>query len=212
MSEEHFGKSFQLIGGSPAHWIIRADTLKSAADLLNAKWMENIVDSAGPLLRGEIPEWYDQFKNLNFPGYMLAGLSIECVLKAHIAHSDPDFVDEHNYKGPKSHNLLELSKSAGVELSDEDLALLDRLSIFVVWAGKYPIPTKQPHGRSHVEGLTFQAPNDGSPNPELQQIDALFENLKDAILRKLSAADQKIAENKTKIAQPVGNGFWVVPK
>lgn len=212
MTDERFGESFRVIGGSPAHWIIRADTLKSAADLLNAKWMENIVDSAGALLRGEVPEWYDQFKDLNYPGYMLAGLSIECVLKAHIARREPDFVDEHSYKGPKHHNLREIAKYAGVELSNEELVLLDRLSLFVVWAGKYPIPNKRPTGRSHVEGLTFQAPTDGSTNPELQRIDALFEKLKEAVLRKLDATDREIARNKTEVARPVGVGFWAVPK
>ncbi len=40
------------------------------------------------------------------------------------------------------HDLLKLVDEAGVAVSSDERQLLDRLRAFVVWRGRYPMPTK----------------------------------------------------------------------
>jgi hypothetical protein len=63
---------------------------------------------------------------------MLCGLSLELLYKALIV--------ERGGAVETVHKLRKLSLAAGLTMSEGDLALLDILTHYVVWAGKYPIP------------------------------------------------------------------------
>jgi hypothetical protein len=89
---------------------------------------------------------------------MLLGLAFECLLKGmyiklHRVWEEPDkahaIVKDGAYVGVPNagdHELLQLAKEAGVRLSNQERSVLKRLTDFVKYAGRYPIPVR-------VEGM-----------------------------------------------------------
>ncbi|KGQ52555.1 hypothetical protein IO46_05880 [Gallibacterium anatis] len=65
---------------------------------------------------------------------MLMGMSFELLIKAILIQSDISITH--------THNLRNLANNIEVNLSKDDLNLLDILSEYIIWAGKYPIPKK----------------------------------------------------------------------
>ena len=79
---------------------------------------------------------------------MLAGLAVENLLKALIVkrmHAENRPVTEGNVLRLERgrHSLVALSRSAQITLSSEEREVLARLSTFVQWAGRYPVPIKK---------------------------------------------------------------------
>jgi hypothetical protein len=89
---------------------------------------------------------------------MLAGMMIECYAKAVL-------VERKKLKELsrlKNHNLREAVKIAGYSPTAEEAAFLGRLSEFVRWAGRYPVPWKPEHmaldderGNRNIVGASF---------------------------------------------------------
>lgn len=82
---------------------------------------------------------------------LLAGLAMETLLKAIIVkqarHAGQSVLTVHHgekrlSKRLTTHKLNRLADSAGVPRSDEHRQLLDRLTRYVEWAGRYPVSTK----------------------------------------------------------------------
>ena len=83
------------------------------------------------------------------PFFVLAGLAVENHLKARIPERRlaaglpvPDGTAVVNLFPRKHHDLILLAHAAGVVLTPGTRALLERLSAFALWAGRYPIPKK----------------------------------------------------------------------
>lgn len=82
------------------------------------------------------------------PFYLLSGLAVENLLKAIIVKQLPpgaslvrrDKLDA----GVKHHKLTSLCDRARVTLSPKDKAFLERLTKFVEWRGRYPVPNQRP--------------------------------------------------------------------
>jgi hypothetical protein len=79
------------------------------------------------------------------PFYVLAGLSIENLLKAVIiqarsARGEPIIAGKKLVGDLKTHDLVLLARRAGIEVSKVEEDLLVRLKQYVTWAGRYPIP------------------------------------------------------------------------
>jgi hypothetical protein len=82
------------------------------------------------------------------PFFVLAGFAVENKLKAVIVHreiaagSPPKTAKEVLKLFPrgKQHDLVALARCAGITLSSADETILERLTHFVRWAGRYPIP------------------------------------------------------------------------
>ena len=68
---------------------------------------------------------------------MLAGMSLELMYKSVLVAKATDV--------PPTHNLLRLAGSAGVQVADEETALLQILTEAVVWDGRYPVPKQVEH-------------------------------------------------------------------
>ena len=82
------------------------------------------------------------------PFFVLAGLAVENQLNTVIVqrkiNAGPCTVDDVLKLFPTSpHNLRFLAKRAQVVLSSSESTLFDRLSQFVKWAGRYPIPLNE---------------------------------------------------------------------
>ncbi|ELB2044404.1 hypothetical protein AB0533_004458 [Vibrio parahaemolyticus] len=76
------------------------------------------------------------------PYLMLMGLSFEVILKAICIEINAEF-------SQVKHDLQEVAKSAGVQLSRKETTQLRLLSDFVLWEGRYPVAKKHSQTTQH---------------------------------------------------------------
>lgn len=132
---------FQRTGQEPGIWLGEALQLKRAAELVLAELNEVL---------SVYPHGRASYEDLSlFKAYMLlSGIAIENLVKGILVCRDPsiegnDKVDKVKWKGSShGHDLVELAKQTGIPFTLEEKGLFRRLSAFVVWGGRYPIPIK----------------------------------------------------------------------
>lgn len=129
------------LGAASALWRVielgRQISREEVPRILDGTFPRNETPIGGSLIRFSIPFMF------------LAGLGVECLLKAirilqFQAAGTP--VAALNKRGRlalaaalKTHDLVGLAHAAGVSLSADELRLLERLTDFVEWAGRYPV-------------------------------------------------------------------------
>ena len=174
--DEHFRESET----SPGAWLVSALMLKQSSDLLYEAYL-------GDLARLQNEQQPD-VQNLGVvgPATTLLGLAFENCLKALIVRSLKE--DERPSWSGDGHDLLRLLKDANQNCSNAESDLLLRLSAFVRWAGRYPVP-KQPHKITLQQG----------PYPEPTKPIALLpyeKSTSDGLFERLRAAVQSGAEGE----------------
>ena len=107
------GFTFGEQGDNPENWFNRAHSFYKAAILLNGS----------------------SESNHSIAYYNNAGLSIELLLKAIILSKSKRFAT--------NHNLVQLSKDSGVNLTEDQECTLELLTEIIIWSGRYPIPKKE---------------------------------------------------------------------
>lgn len=105
--------------------------------ILAGTWPRRKTPISGSLIRWSIPFMF------------LAGLGVECLLKAIRIlqfQSAGKPLTTKNKRGRlalarelKTHDLLSLAHAAGITLGPGEVTLLERLTDFVEWAGRYPV-------------------------------------------------------------------------
>jgi hypothetical protein len=132
MSDPNDTKSgFELVGGEPHAWLIEAKQLKRAADLVLPELREIFSVS---------PQGRPRFEDAKlFNSYMLlAGLALENLAKGILVKRNPGVVTQDKFI-LKGHDLQQLAQQVLSTLSKNELDILNRLTEFVTWAGRYPI-------------------------------------------------------------------------
>jgi hypothetical protein len=103
---------------------------------------------------------------------LLDGLSLENLIKGILIGRNPSVVNSNSLdikllsKSKGGHDLSKLMQKASIELSLEEFDVVERLTKFVVWAGKYPI---------HFKADQNNQPSFITNDPET--IDRIFEKL-----------------------------------
>jgi hypothetical protein len=103
-------------------------------------------------------------KNLEIagPATLLYGLAFENIIKAIIVKSEGVVIEQGKIKNwLQTHNLVNLATRAGIILTVAQRDLLTRLTAFVGWSGRYPIPmsqTKMPLKQEGVSPAWFPLP------------------------------------------------------
>ncbi len=139
MKQKFVDEQFELAATIPAKWALQAHSLKKGADILFKK-----VDDDLRILMSETstnkPQNFEA--GLISVASLLFGLAMENILKAVILNELPD--DEKKIiikKWPgDGHNQILLANKAKINLTEIEKDILRRLSEFVRWAGRYPIP------------------------------------------------------------------------
>lgn len=142
----------------PAWWRSRANKLKHCADLLFKAFVET---------RKLSPEEQSMTRDSEIADVatLLYGMAMENVLKAAllkdgIAKVGPNSKICWNAEGAKDHDLLGMCrslKSFGLTAGQENL--MERLSAFVCWAGKYPTPLDIKRKKNFQGFLLANQPN-----------------------------------------------------
>ncbi|MEH0168657.1 HEPN domain-containing protein [Roseateles microcysteis] len=83
-----------------------------------------------------LPDWYSFEVACPAVFRMLCGMSTELLLKAIIV--------QRGNEPKQTHNLIELSKQAALDVSAEQSQLLSVLTEYVIWDGRYPVPKTEP--------------------------------------------------------------------
>ncbi len=120
-----YQKQFELRQENPAYWHSKShDLLVSARTLWEA--MQENRDL-------EINCWAT-YK-------MLMGMSFELLIKSHCVGAGIKF--------GQIHDLVALAKTANLTTSSNENKLLHLLSEYILWDGRYPIPKRVEHLKSH---------------------------------------------------------------
>jgi hypothetical protein len=145
-------------GRSPARWRFSSDALwRSARALLRVHLGDVRHGRAGTSTRDthEIRLAAVIFRRRHVapppsvaPVYMmLAGLALEALVKGIIVAREPHRIGRGTSSqklmlewGAREHLSTDLVRRAGRKLTTEEGAVVDRLAMFVRWAGRYPVP------------------------------------------------------------------------
>jgi hypothetical protein len=137
--EDFLRWAFHNAGENPLAW------QASARDLL---------DGANAVKARVLPDANGLVHSLASVQALLLGYALECLLKGmyikrHRVWEDRD--KKHaiarngayaRVRGARDHDLSALANAAGLELTEQERFILDRLKDFILFAGRYPIPTK----------------------------------------------------------------------
>jgi len=133
------------MGRDPYYWLQSAHTNFRGADLLFSEFERARPESSAKLSSTEpidVSNYEHAGERLYYPAFMLMGLAIETGLKGILVAIEPNVVGMTKLeKKLKNHNLLSLAKDCKLSLSSEEEDILRLLEKFVMWAGRYPIPT-----------------------------------------------------------------------
>jgi hypothetical protein len=120
---------------------------------------------------------------------MLMGLAIENLAKAiHVAKSLASGIEKPN---PERfvHQLLELFEEIHFDINETEVFLIERLEVFVTWAGRYPVPKKS------SEMLPRDLPSGGYGIRSYVSIGEI-QQIEDLILRLEIALEQAKSEKR----------------
>jgi hypothetical protein len=154
---------FNATVDSPGSWIFRALDLKTAAHRIHPEL--NPVQEDEPSL-GLIGVYW-----------MLLGMSFEALLKGIlVAHGEQVLNGGKLAKSFTTHDLKGLAQKAvdvsSLVLSPDELVLLEFVTPYVVWAGRYPLPKT---ADDMMGGLSFSHTQD---RPLRELWDRLYEHLR----------------------------------
>ena len=174
MRRKFWQRQFQLKANEPRSWVLEARRLKRAADLVFAESTNDLEK----LARGSSPT---ELENLECSkaASLLYGLSLENLLKGLIIKNEGSRISNWRLRRwpGRGHNLVSLVGRAGVALDAESRDLLSRLTVYVEWAGRYPIPTAAeqiPLRQRNVSPEWFPLP---LQTGERASLDALYESI-----------------------------------
>lgn len=161
---------FQKIGKAPADWRNSGKRLLKGARLAWAPLNQSFREQGAE--REDHADYYSPF-------FLLAGLAVENYMKARILENSiavgikPTSVDHVMRIVSKSHNLLDLAGKAGVPVPEPRRTLLERLTEFVEWSSRYPVPLAK-------KLLSVQHPRRSTKSADLKRIEEVIKlTLKD---------------------------------
>jgi hypothetical protein len=123
---------FELVHTDAQSWLAQARQLRIAADVIFREWQKVIrVAPSGPGVQEHRLAYSQTFM-------LLTGFAFENLLKGILYGRNPKQNLKTGYGG--SHGIVKMANEVGL-LSSEELDLLERLERYLVWAGRYQLPT-----------------------------------------------------------------------
>lgn len=129
-------KQYEMRVTIPTYWINKSIDLHSSARVL---WMAMEDNS-----KLEV-SCFSTYK-------MLMGMSFEVLIKAHCIAQKIE-----SEEVQKSHRLTNLASIAGLKLTKEENKILDVLTEYVIWDGKYPAPKNSSQLKRHRDNVIATA-------------------------------------------------------
>ncbi len=130
-------EAFDRGANSVEAWRRTAEGLAAAALVLRENRVQIPSFSAGPLVPVEARRLFQRL----WPELMLWGMSIEDFLKCLFLKKGGSLASGGKYRGPPGHDLVKLASNAKFCLPPDQQRIVARLSLFIQWWGRYPVPT-----------------------------------------------------------------------
>ncbi len=166
-------------------------------------WAELLTEAAKKVYddtKAQLPDGTELHLALNSVAAMLTGYAIECALKGLWVKAGNKVVQNGRYApipDARDHELAQLAQAIGkcivLPVTEEELSVLERLSAFVIFAGRYPIP-RTPEKMAPVKSLSggTQVPHVFTPE-DFQVANRLLNRFTTALNPFLNRPLQKIA-------------------
>ncbi|MCH8295797.1 hypothetical protein IH992_32360 [Candidatus Poribacteria bacterium] len=190
-------RQFEMKAKWPISWKGMSSDLKHAADRLydlhqeaHQRIIERILEELKERKRGkkseasrrvlegkELEDHLDA--RLFIPYFLLIGYAIENLLKANLMVQHPEYFKPNaKMVDIRSHNLVSLCKRCNISIDTEETNLLEKLTRYIEWEGKYPIPLEADKSlpRKRDDGTWERQFEDGFKIPK-QSIDSLYAKL-----------------------------------
>jgi hypothetical protein len=120
-------QAFESTGNNPLSWRHSAENLLTGARAV----------------RKEVRDFGRMMHSLAAVEALLLGFAIECLLKAIYINGGNTLVKQGKYvhvRNAADHDLIQLAAAAGVSLTTTERRVLRKLTPFILFAGRYPIP------------------------------------------------------------------------
>jgi hypothetical protein len=175
---------FDAFGTDPERWSATASHLLATARLAWQQIAEGMAGYRATMAAARTAAQtaaLEERVRYRGPFFLLAGLAIENQVKALIVARQISSGEKPRSarevlnlfpNGKHQHNLVRLAGCAQVQLSDPECTLLTRLSSFVMWAGRYPIPKNESDAR--FERTTGEC--------DLREVEQLIEKLRREVI------------------------------
>jgi len=168
---------YELSGKEALMWLEKAQGHRYCAGILKNHVLEMVGNNT--------PAWSRRIETLGVVSstLLLLGLAFENLIKGVYVARNPTLVDRTRldrslWKADGGHGITDFAKAL-MKLAPEEEELLDRLQEYVVWAGRFPIPTKS--GRYH-QNLSPVNKHQFS-TADFEVADRLFEKLKERLIK-----------------------------
>ena len=122
---------FELIREDAQSWLAQAKQLRLSADVIHREWekIRNHPQSV-PGVRERMLAYSQSFM-------LLTGFAFENLLKGILHGQDPN--RDLKKKNAGGHGIVKMAKEV-TTLTPDELNLLERLEIYLFWAGRYQLP------------------------------------------------------------------------
>jgi len=179
INEQMKARQYELSAKLPISWKSKSLDLKHAADILfdhhhdatqriidraiKEKKHRKKLDGSRTLEGSELKDHQDS--QLIGVYFLLIGYAIENLLKGNLLVQHPEyFKPDKKMTDIKTHKLTELCIWCNISLMEEEIVLLNKLTRYVEWQGKYPIPLeldemfpiKKDDGTWETRGISFK--------------------------------------------------------
>lgn len=126
-----------------------------AAGMRSIERMQSGSIKVTEMTDAESEEWQDQ--GLVSVYFLLMGYSIENLLKGILLSQKPElFHPSERMKRFGHHKLIRLCNEVGVELQSDEKKWLMKLTEYIEWQGKYPIPLERDKDKDRTIGIPFK--------------------------------------------------------
>ena len=187
-ADEFFKNQFNKIGG-PVNWFYIGQLLKHSADVIFGEFEKGWQAF---LAAKDEPQTFEQLRQWRV--YMfLSGLALENILKGIWVARDKKIIQDGKFSAQTKKGLHSLNwlvnqinnlspPSDQISLNQDEELLLEELTTFIRWAGRYPIPKR--YQETIPRGFLGAKTGRQSVGPHSKQlIDKLFERFTDMLKR-----------------------------
>ena len=156
--------TFEQAIEKPEIWLSHSWQLYYSGLMLSEQFR---LDFENPKIHGNSHDGHKQVGYMS-SAQLLIGLAVENALKGAIISKQPKLVENGKFDikkiggGKNNHGLNDLAENAQISMSPSRKDLLDRLTIYVIWAGKYGAPFKEIDYKNaqQKKSLTLKFPSD----------------------------------------------------
>lgn len=170
---------YNLITKDSMTWLDNSEKLKFSADIIQ-KELQILVEN---FLRGE-KDYNNEDKIQAFWNtyYLLIGLAFENLIKGLSVENNRqlksfDDIFKIYWKKHKSgHGILKIAQDNIMDLTDKEIEILEKLETYILWAGRFPLPTTEDRFIKEENRLVYDT-ND------YIKIGILFERIKTLLIQ-----------------------------